>query len=1121
MRYAFCRFVVCSWLLAALASAADDDVPPNILFILSDNQAASLLGAYGNPDIRTPNIDRLASEGMQFNRHYAVNGLCSPTRATLMTGLLPSQHGVHSWLNDHFLEQWPRDWVAIQEFRTLPQTLKNRGYRTAMIGKWHLGQPWEPAIGFETWVTFPLGHTVDFWNNTIINNEATYTVGDQHIVDHFTDVAVEFIENYDDPKPFYLQLNYDGPYMNPPTNAGPARNRHYKRYAGKNLASFPRTAINRSILDQIKGPPYDPKADFLNAMMYAIASMHNDPATMANAASQNTVVDDGVGRVMQALRKRGFDDNTLVIYSSDQGNFYGHHGLWTHPVATSPSSVYDIAMNIPLIVRHPEKIPPGRLSDALIGQYDIMPTILDYVGMRDVSIANSPGRSFANLLRSKRTNDRFADAVFIESEKTRAMRTDRYAYWKRLRGTGEHALYDMDTDPQQAVNVYDDPAYADVVAELDARLVAFFDRYVDPKYDLWNGGTAKGSVDRPEQYRRLYGEQWDTVTTYEPPFEESKAKFNAQRIDGGLPRFYGQVPWASVHRDSRNSDFLPMVTLPQQRVSWSVLDGAALINPGVIDAKGHHYMTTGRGPGYSHLHAFDQDGRLLWETEPQTDIDDFDALAAFNSPVLGVDGDLYVGDGNQFWAFHPDGRVKWVSELPEPGDPFVYQVISRQGYVGGMTTNGWVAFYRRENGELAIPPFKLPAGVAPDTGPNLAGLWEGGLFDSKTAELSKQIAFGYKVQVANAPAVHPDTGRLFITAAGPRVGDEYTGVLYGLDVTDEGIEIAFATRMGGGSGTSPALSPDGQHVYSADGAGQMLAVDTDNGRVIWKAQGEGLLSPAIGADGSIYTGDIFGAPTVIALNPENGEQQWARSYDDYAATRLPRLTPAPPQLPNGHPVARLVSVVSTSANVVWVGMVLGYEYQPSDSSPTLTIPHETVVCSLAPQDGELLDCTAVRDTVEGIIKIGTAGRLFVSHTSIFGSSTYFGLNANLPEPYRAPTRPIGGVSALAPVSYCKQLQLEFEAVGALYDRGLAATESRHQDDALRNTKHAEAQLWGMRDTIALAERHRETVVPDTKSLKQIVDRSLATLTGEHDSVALSTRLSSLRAGHTTVTCEGH
>ncbi len=129
------RLIVLSAFIAAVAFASSESTRPNILFVLSNNQAASLLGAYGNTDIKTPNIDRLAKEGIRFNRAYAVNGLCSPTRATLMTSLMPSKHGVHSWLNDNFLEQWPRDWVAVQEFRTLPLTLKSRGYRTAMIGK--------------------------------------------------------------------------------------------------------------------------------------------------------------------------------------------------------------------------------------------------------------------------------------------------------------------------------------------------------------------------------------------------------------------------------------------------------------------------------------------------------------------------------------------------------------------------------------------------------------------------------------------------------------------------------------------------------------------------------------------------------------------------------------------------------------------------------------------------------------------------------------------------------------------------------------------------------------------------------------------------------------------------
>jgi outer membrane protein assembly factor BamB len=593
---------------------------------------------------------------------------------------------------------------------------------------------------------------------------------------------------------------------------------------------------------------------------------------------------------------------------------------------------------------------------------------------------------------------------------------------------------------------------------------------------------------------------------------------NGEALNMDMPHFYGQVPWASVHRDSRNSDFIPLVTLPNLRTSWSVLDGAALINPGVIDANGHHFMTTGRGHGFSHLHAFDQDGKLLWETAPQQDLNDFDALAGFNAPVLDAEGDLYVGDGNQFWAFHPDGRLKWVTDLPEPGEPFVYQIISRQGYVGGITVGGGVLFYERDDGRLAVPAFKLPTGVAPERGPNLPGLWGGGLFDASAAELFKQIAFGYNVQVANAPAVHPDTGRIFITAAGPKNGDAHSGVLYGLDLTDDGIEIAFATKMGGGSGTSPALSTDSKHVYSADGEGRMLAVDTSDGRIVWAASGEGLLSPAIGADGTIYTGDIFGAPTVVALNPEDGSRRWARSYDDYATTHLPALAPERPHLPTGKPVARLVSVISTSANAVWVGMILGYQYRPPNSPLTLTIPHKTVVCALDPLDGKLLDCVHVRDTVEGMIKIGTGGRLFVSHTSIFGSTAYYGFNDDLPPAYRAPTKPVGGVTAMIPESFCRQLQLELAETKNLYVLALE-TRNDNEADTASVARLARMQLAAMDDTLKLALANDELSATDAERLQRARRSSPATLTNmPADFAQAQHSYRKLTDNHPTLTC---
>ena len=268
-------------------------------------------------------------------------------------------------------------------------------------------------------------------------------------------------------------------------------------------------------MEQLLGTDTNP---FLRTKLREGLAMHNDPATMANVASQNTLVDDGVGRVLAALRERGLEENTLVIFSSDQGNFYGQHGLWQHTVVTTPSSMYETAMNVPLIIRRPGHIKPGRTSDMLIGQYDVPVTILDYVGMSEVKFDNSPGRSFSHVLADKTGNQ--PDAVFFEQEETRVIRTERYAYWKRLRSTGQPALYDMETDPEQNRNLIADPDYQELISTLDARLNNFFAEYADEKYDLWQGGGAKGSVDRPERYKRLYGPHWTPETEIKPAFRE-------------------------------------------------------------------------------------------------------------------------------------------------------------------------------------------------------------------------------------------------------------------------------------------------------------------------------------------------------------------------------------------------------------------------------------------------------------------------------------------------------------------------------------------------------------------------------------------------------------------------
>ena len=166
---------------------------PNILLFMSDNQSADFIGCYGNNEIKTPNIDSLASSGMQYLSAYCSNAMCSPCRASVLTGLMPSAHGIHNWLDDNLESQWPEKWNAIGEFDSFPIKLKEAGYINALIGKYHLGKSWDGSSAFDHWVTFPHGHTKSFYNNKIIDNKETYEY-EGHSVELFTDKTIDFFK---------------------------------------------------------------------------------------------------------------------------------------------------------------------------------------------------------------------------------------------------------------------------------------------------------------------------------------------------------------------------------------------------------------------------------------------------------------------------------------------------------------------------------------------------------------------------------------------------------------------------------------------------------------------------------------------------------------------------------------------------------------------------------------------------------------------------------------------------------------------------------------------------------------------------------------------------------------
>lgn len=499
---------------------------PNIVFITADNQPATLLGCYGNRDVYTPNLDKMAAEGTRFEWAFSTNGMCSPGRASMFTGLMPSMHGVHNWLDDHYLSQWPSDWCAIREFRTMATALSAAGYRTALIGKYHLGHPSEPMPGFDDWLSFATGHTTDWYHNEVVEGGVKRPVHGQHIVQYFTDKAEKYIENVDPSTPFFLNVNYDAPYLLPPSCLGPdSKNPHYRRFVGKSFPSFPRTAIGEGLLRRIDGP--DDIGNFYRHHLYGYLRMHNDPASMANVCAQIATVDEGVGRILHALRRRGLVENTLVVFTADQANLYGQHGLWGHTMDTDPSHLYDAGLRIPLIVWRPGSVASGAVENRLISQVDYPMTLLEYAGLKNTHFGQSPGRSFANCLRGQSNEQQqqqpWEDAVFFEQEESRGVRTSRFSFWKRMHGLGDAVLFDMGSDPEQEHNVVDVPGYQDIVAQLSQRLDNFFKENTDPQYDLWRGGRPKGSVRKVDMFRGLFGADWAPSTVSRPTYVEEAA----------------------------------------------------------------------------------------------------------------------------------------------------------------------------------------------------------------------------------------------------------------------------------------------------------------------------------------------------------------------------------------------------------------------------------------------------------------------------------------------------------------------------------------------------------------------------------------------------------------------
>ncbi len=442
----------------------------NVVFIMTDNQGAWTLGCYGNGDIHTPNVDRLADDGIRFSNAYAVNSVCSPSRATFLTGLIPSQHGVHCWLGTEKPDAQigPEAYCTIREFANIPRILADAGYTCGLSGKWHLGDSIRPQEGFSYWFTKPKGHTSTFYNAEAIWEGRIYKEP-RYSTDAITWHALDFLhENHE--KPFFLYVAYNGPYGLGEHMTKTHQNRHTAYYADKYLPSFPREPVH--------------------SWLKANREIINNPVSIRGYAAAVSGVDDGVGEILEALAKYEIDRDTLVIFTADQGLCGGHHGMWGMGDHSVPLHTFEEAIHIPLIFRHTGVIPAGKVFEGRTCNYDFFPSVLDYLGMAEKlpDVTELPGKSYAQVLLGD--DIAWGDVIFYEFENTRMIRNDRWKYtWRYPEGPDE--LYDMQEDTGERDNLAYNPKCAPVIEDLRNQLGEFFNRYADPKYDLWRGGTSK------------------------------------------------------------------------------------------------------------------------------------------------------------------------------------------------------------------------------------------------------------------------------------------------------------------------------------------------------------------------------------------------------------------------------------------------------------------------------------------------------------------------------------------------------------------------------------------------------------------------------------------------------
>lgn len=443
--------------------------PRNVIFILSDDHRFDFMGFTGKvPWLETPNMDRMFREGAYCPNTFVTTSLCSPSRASILTGMYTHSHTVVD-------NQAP----VPEELVFFPQYLQEAGYETAYFGKWHMGHAEDdPRPGFDHWVSFR--GQGDYYNPTInINGERTQFTDSTYISDYLTKQTLDWLKNRESEKPFFIYLSHKAVHA----SFKPAL-RHVDEYADEDIIYPP--SYNTSKLP-VKGKREDPDAEPYGVDSYygpgrmpdwqkmqreswhGVDYMYHgrmDFETFFKRYCETLLgVDESIGSVLDYLEEAGIDEETMVIYMGDNGFSFGEHGL------IDKRQFYEESVKVPFLVRCPEILQGGQTIEKMIQNVDIAPTVLHLAGLKapDYMV----GRSIVPVLKAEEVEWR--DKIFYEyyweyaypqTPTMHGVRTDRYKLIRYHGVWDTNEFYDLQEDPYEMNNLIASPEHQDLILEL-------------------------------------------------------------------------------------------------------------------------------------------------------------------------------------------------------------------------------------------------------------------------------------------------------------------------------------------------------------------------------------------------------------------------------------------------------------------------------------------------------------------------------------------------------------------------------------------------------------------------------------------------------------------------------